>query len=169
MHLEQLEKGQTKPYKYELFFNKAGKLDKINRPEDLKKEYLLTEEIPPLVAKKFNSRFARAEEVAWEQGEGEWISKFYYRNLPTKAIYTDSAEWVMTIVDMDIKKLYSPIQRQIDENYKDYKVTSAQKATRKDRKDYYLVSLEAKKKSVSPQKKELRYNKTGKLIDEKNE
>lgn len=67
---------------------------------------------------------------------------------------------------MDIKKLYSPIQRQIDENYKDYRVTSAQKATRKDRNDYYLVSLEGKKKSASPQKQELRFNKTGKLIEE---
>jgi len=127
---------------------------------------LLTEEIPPLVAKKFNSRFARAEEVAWKKKDQEWISNFYYRDLPTTAIYTDSAEWVMTVVELDVKKLYAPIQRNIDENYKEYKVSSAQKATRKDRKDYYLVNLEAKKKTVSPQKQELRFNKTGKLIEE---
>ena len=169
VHLEQLEKEQTRPFKYELFFNKAGKLDKINRPEDLKEEFLLTEEIPDEIAKKFNSRFARAEDVAWTKGEGEWTSKFYYRNLPTTAIYTDSAEWIMTVVDLDVKQLYAPIQRNIDENYKEYKVTSAQKATRQDRNDYYLVTLTAKKKTVEPQNQELRFNKTGKLIEEQDE
>lgn len=135
----------------------------------MKKEYLLTAEIPPTIAKKFNSRFARAEDAAWEKGEGEWVADFYYRDLPTKAIYTDSAQWVMTVVDLDIKNLYAPVQRYIDENYQEYKIIAAKKATRKDRNDYYLVNLLGKKKTTSPQNMELRFNKTGKLIDSKEE
>jgi len=84
-------------------------------------------------------------------------------------IYTDSAEWVMTVVDMDLKRVYAPIQRHIDENYKEYKITSAKKATRKDRNDYYLINLTGKKKTTMPQKMELRYNKTGKLMETKEE
>lgn len=166
VELEQMEKGQSAPYKYELFFNKAGKIQKINRPEVLKNQYLLTVDVPNLVAKKFNSRFASAQDVTWERSGGMWVSSFYYRDLPTTAEFTDSAQWVMTVVELDIKNLYSPLQRNLDENYKDYRVTYAQKATRKDRNDYYYVELVGKKKTVAPHKQGLMFDKTGRLKEE---
>jgi len=167
VHLEQMEKGQSEPYKYELFFNKAGKIQKINRPEVLKSQYLLTVDVPPLVGKKFKSRFASARDVTWERSGGKWISSFYYRDLPTTAEFTDSAQWVMTVVELDLKNLYTPLQRNLDKNYSNYKVTYAQKATRKDRKDYYYVELVGKKKTVSPHKLGLMFDKTGRLKEEK--
>jgi len=167
VHLEQMEKGQSEPYQYELFFNKSGKIQKINRPEVLKNQYLLTVDVPPLVGKKFNSRFASAEDVTWERVNGKWVSSFYYRDLPTTAEFTDSAQWVQTVVELDLKNLYAPLQRNLDENYSDYRVSYAQKATRKDRKDYYYVELVGKKKTVNPHKQGLMFDKTGRLKEEK--
>jgi hypothetical protein len=167
VHLEQMEKGQSEPYKYELFFNKAGKIQKINRPEVLKSQYLLTVDVPTLVGKKFNSRFSSAKDVTWERSEGKWVSSFYYRDLPTTAEFTDSAQWVMTVVELELKNLYTPLQRNLDKNYDDYRVTYAQKATRKDRKDYYYVELVGKKKTVSPHKLGLMFDKAGRLKEEK--
>lgn len=167
VHLEQMEKGQSEPYQYELFFNKAGKIQKINRPAVLKSQYLLTVDVPTLVGKKFNSRFSSAQDVTWERSEGKWISSFYYRNLPTTAEFTDSAQWVMTVVELDLKNLYAPLQRNLDESYSNYRVSYAQKATRKDRNDYYFVELVGKKKTVSPHKQSLMFDKTGRLKEEK--
>ena len=166
VHLEQMEKGQSEPYKYELFFDKAGKIQKINRPEVLKSQYLLTVDVPDLVGKKFKSRFSSAQDVTWERSNGKWVSSFYYRDLPTTAEFTDSADWVMTVVELDLKNLYAPLQRNLDENYSDYRVTYAQKATRKDRNDYYYVELVGKKKTVSPHKQGLMFDKTGRLKEE---
>jgi hypothetical protein len=166
VHLEQMEKGQAEPWKFELFFDKTGKIEKINRPAVLKSQYLLTVDVPELVGKKFNSRFSSAQEVTWERSEGKWVSSFYYRDLPTTAEFTDSADWVMTVVELDLKDLYAPLQRNLDENYGDYRVSYAQKATRQDRNDYYYVELVGKKKDVSPQKLGLMFDKTGRLKEE---
>jgi hypothetical protein len=164
--LERLEKGQFRPYVFELFFNKTGKIQKVNRPKELKDQYLLTVDIPPAIAKKFNSRFSNAKDVKWETNEGNWKANFTYRENPTVAEYNDSAQWIMTIVELDVKNIYAPVQRTLDKEYSDYKVTFAEKATRQDRNDHYYVELTGKKKGVLPQKQGLYFNKMGKLKEE---
>jgi hypothetical protein len=167
LKLERFQKGQFKPFVFELYFDKTGKLIKANRNEELKNQYLLTVEIPAEVAKKFNSRFSNAGNVKWETKEGNWISHFTYRDLPTTAEFTDSAAWVMTTVEVDTKNLYAPIQRHINSEYSDYNVMYAEKATRADRNDYYYVELISKKKKDVNQKVGLYFDKTGKLKEGK--
>ena len=164
--LERMKKGQIRPWVFELFFNKSGKIQKVNRPEELKSQYLLTVDIPPLVAKKFKGRFSSAKDVTWEQGDKKWNASFTYRGLPTTAEFSDSAQWIVTVVELEIKNLYAPVQRTLDKDYSGYKVTYAEKATRKDRKDYYYVELVAKKKNTSPHKLGLFFDKTGRLKEE---
>lgn len=164
--LERNEKGQDEPWEFELFFNKSGAIQKVNRPEELQSQYLLTVDIPALVAKKFNGRFSSASDVTWEQGDQKWIANFTYRELPTSAEFSDSAQWIVTIVELNIKDIYAPVQRTLDNDYSDYKVTYAEQATRKDRKDYYYIELVAKKKDVSPHKLGLFFDKTGRLKEE---
>lgn len=164
--MERMEKGQFRPYVFELFFNKSGKLQKVNRPQELKNQYLLTVDIPPAVAKKFKSRFSSAKDVQWETQEGNWLAQFTYRDQPTTAEFSDSAQWITTIIEMDIKKLYAPVQRYIDKEYPDYRVMYGEKATRKDRNDHYYVELICKKKNLIPQKVALYFDKTGRLKEE---
>lgn len=161
--LERLEKGQIKPYVFELFFNKAGKIQRVERPQELKAQYLLTVDIPKAVAKKFNSRFSGAKSVTWETSEGNWVADFTYREYSTSTEFTDSAQWVMTIVELDTKQIYAPIQRFLNKDYPDYRVTYGEKATRKDRKDYYYIELISKKKKIEPQQLGLFFDKTGRL------
>ena len=161
------QKSSFRPVIFELFFNKSGKIQKVIRPEHLKNEYLLTVDIPELVARKFKSRFSSAKDVKWETDKGNWVASFTYRYMPTTAIFTDSAQWVQTITELDIKKLYSPVQRTLDREYSDYRVTYAEKATRKDRNDYYYVELIARKKNITPQQLGLYFDKTGKLKEDK--
>ncbi|GEM_PF-2360592 len=160
-------KGTFKPLVFELFFNKSGKIQKVIRPESLRNEYLLTVDIPPLVARKFKGRFSSAKDVKWETDKGNWVASFNYRGMPTTAIFTDSAQWVQTVTELDIKHLYSPVQRTLDKNYSGYRVTYAEKATRKDRNDYYYVELIARKKNLTPQQLGLYFDKTGKLKKDK--
>ncbi len=155
------EKGQDQPYEFELFFSKSGQIEKVNRPQFLVNQYLLTVDIPDLVARKFKGRFSSAEDVTWETKEGNWVASFIYRDLPTTAEFSDSAQWIQTVQELNIKDLYGPVQRQLDENYPDYKIIYAEKATRKDRNDYYYVELVSKKKDVNPQKLGLFFDKTG--------
>ncbi len=161
--LERLEKGQSKPYIFELFFNKTGKIQRVERPQELKDQYLLTVDIPKAVAKKFNSRFSGAKGVTWETSEGNWVADFTHREYSISTEFTDSAQWVMTIVELDTKQIYAPIQRFLDKEYPDYRVTYAEKATRKDRKDYYYIELISKKKKIEPQQLGLFFDKTGRL------
>ena len=165
--LERFQKGQFKPFVFELFFDKTGKLIKANRSEELKNQFLLTVDIPAEVAKKFNGRFTNAGNVKWESKEGNWVSYFTYRGLPTSAEFSDSAEWVMTVVQIDTKNLYAPIQRYIDNEYPDYNVIYAEKATRADRNDYYYIELISKKKKEEGQKVGLTFDKTGKIKEKK--
>lgn len=167
LKLERYEKGQFKPYIFELYFDKTGKLIKANRSEELKNQYLLTVEVPSEVAKKFNGRFSTAKDVKWETKEGNWVAHFAYRDLPTTAEFSDSAAWVMTIVEIDTKSLYAPIQRYIDTEYSDHNVMYAEKATRADRNDYYYIELISKKKKSESQKVGLYFDKTGKLKENK--
>ncbi len=160
-------KGTFKPLVFELFFNKSGKITKVIRPESLRNEYLLTVDIPPLVAKKFKGRYSTAKNVKWETDKGNWVANFDYRGMPTTAIFTDSAQWVQTVTELDIKHLYSPVQRTLDKDYPEYRVTYAEKATRKDRKDYYYVELIARKKNITPQQLGLYFDKAGKLKKDK--
>jgi len=164
--MERWKRGQFRPYTFELFFSKAGKIQKVNRPEALKNQYLLTVDIPKNVAKKFNSRFSSAKDVQWETKEGNWLATFTYRSRPTTAEFSDSAQWIMTVVEMDIKSLYAPVQRYVDKEYPDYRVMYAEKATRKDRNDHYYVELICKKKNLIPQKHALYFDKTGRLKEE---
>jgi hypothetical protein len=83
--LERHERGQFRPYVFELFFSRTGKLQKVIRPEELKSQYLLTVDIPPDVAKKFKGRYASGKDVTWEKGDGKWIASFMYRDRPTTA------------------------------------------------------------------------------------
>ena len=166
VNLERYEKGQTRPYKFELFFNKSGKIQKVIRPEELKSQYLLTVDIPRNVAKKFNSRFASAKDVKWGTKEGNWEAQFIYREQPTTAEFSDSAQWIMTVVVLDVKNIYAPVQRTLDKEYPDYKVMYAEKATRKDRNDYYYMEVISKKKKTSNQKLGLYFDKTGRLKDQ---
>lgn len=166
VRLERMEKGQFRPYVFELFFSKSGQIKEVRRPEELKSQYLLTVDIPPLVAKKFKGRFASAKDVTWETKEGNWLASFTYRDMPTTAEFTDSAQWVATIAQLDIKNLYAPVQRNLDKEYSDYKATYAEKATRKDRNDYYYVELVGKKKNLEPHKLGLFFDKTGRLKED---
>lgn len=166
VHVERFEKGMEKPYKFELFFNKSGQIQKVIRPEELKNQYLLTVDIPKNVGKKFNSRFASAQDVKWGTSEGNWEAQFIYRGQPTTAEFSDSAQWIQTVVQLDVKNIYAPVQRTLDADYSDYKVTYAEKATRKDRKDYYYVELVNKKKNSGNQKKGLYFDKTGRLKED---
>jgi hypothetical protein len=117
------------------------------------------------VAKKFNSRFASAKDVKWGTKEGNWEAQFIYREQPTTAEFSDSAQWIMTVVVLDVKNIYAPVQRTLDKEYPDYKVMYAEKATRKDRNDYYYMELISKKKKTSNQKLGLYFDKTGRLKD----
>ncbi|MCB0805247.1 MAG: PepSY-like domain-containing protein [Bacteroidales bacterium] len=160
------EKGQTEPYEFELFFSKSGQIEKVIRPEILVNQYLLTVDVPDDVARKFKGRFASAEEVTWETSKGNWIASFIYRDLKTTATFSDSADWVQTVQVLDLKDMYNPIQRDLDENHGDYKVIYAEKVTRKDRNNYYYLELTGKKKNVSPQEKVLYYDRTGRPKDD---
>ncbi len=165
--LERFQKGQFKPLEFELFFDKTGRLIKANRDEELKNQFLLTVDIPVEVAKKFNGRFTNASDVRWETKEGNWVSHFIYRGLPTTAEFSDSAAWVMTIVEIDTENLYSPIQRYLSTEYSDYNVMYAEKATLADRNDYYYIELISKKKKEENQKVGLYFDKAGKLKEGK--
>ena len=35
-------RGETRPYNFELFFDQSGRIEKVNRPEELRNQYLLT-------------------------------------------------------------------------------------------------------------------------------
>ncbi len=164
--LQRMEKGQFRPYIFELYFNKSGRIQEVRRPEVLKSQYLLTVDIPEQVARKFKSRFARAEDVTWETKKGNWVASFTYREMPTTAEYTDSADWVQTTAQLDVKELYGPIQRVIDNEYPEYKAIYAEKVTRGDRNDHYYVELVAKKKDVDPHKMGLFFDKTGRLKED---
>lgn len=164
--LQRMEKGQFRPYIFELFFSKSGQITKVIRPEELRNQYLLTVDIPPLVARKFKGRFASAKDETWETKDGNWVASFTYRDMPTTAEFTDSAAWVMTIAQLDVKNLYSPVQRVLDRDYSEYRAIYAEKATRKDRKDYYYIELVGKKKTVSPHKLGLFFDKSGRLIED---
>lgn len=160
--LERFQKGQFKPYVFELFFDKMGKLTKAIRDQELKNQFLLTVDIPPAVAKKFNSRFANASDVKWETREGNWVSHFVYREQVTTAEFSDTA-WISTVVEQDIKNLYAPVQRVLDNDYSEYRIIYAEKSTRADHKDYYYIELISKKKKEGDQKLGLFFDKTGKL------
>jgi hypothetical protein len=166
LKMERHEKGQFRPYVFELFFSKSGQIQEVKRPEALKNQYLLTVDIPDDIARKFNGRFARAQNVTWETSEGNYVATFIYREMPTAAEFTDSAVWIQTIAEMDIKNLYSPIERQLDSDFPEYKPIYAEKVTRKDRNNYYYVELIAKRKDTDPQKLGLYFDKTGRLKDE---
>jgi len=160
--LERFQKGQFRPYVFELYFDKMGKLTKAVRDQELKNQFLLTVDVPPMVAKKFNSRFSNASDVKWETKEGGWISHFVYREQVTTAEFSDTA-WISTIVEQDTKNIYAPVQRILDTDYSDYRIIYAEKGTRADHKDYYYVELISKKKKEGDQKLGLFFDKTGKL------
>ena len=160
-------KGQFRPLNFELYFSKSGKITKVIRPDELKNQYLLTVDIPQPVAKKFKSRFSSADNVTWETNEGNWVADFVYRGQKTTAIFSDSAKWIQTLVVLDPKNVYAPVQRALDKGYSDYRVMYAEKATRKDRKDYYYVELVARKKNLQPVKLSLYFDKTGRPIEDK--
>lgn len=164
--LERMEKGQFRPYIFELFFSKSGQIQEVKRPEELKNQYLLTVDIPPLVARKFKGRFSSAKDETWETKDGNWVASFTYRDMPTTAEFTDSADWVMTIQQLDVKTLYSPVQRVLDRDYPEYRAVYAEKATRQDRRDYYYVELVGKKKNTTPHKQGVFFDKTGRPIED---
>ena len=165
--LERNVKGQFRPFIFELYFDKSGKITKVIRPEELRNQYLLTVDIPKAVAKKFKSRFSSAQDVTWETDNGNWVADFYYRGKTTAAIFSDSAKWIQTLEVLDPKNIYAPVQRTLDKEYSGYKVVYAEKATRKDRKDYYYIELTAKKKKMQPNQLVLYFDKTGRLKEDK--
>jgi hypothetical protein len=164
--MEREVRGESQPYVFELFFDRAGQIQQVNRPEVLRNQYLLTVDIPDLVARKFKSRFAGASDVTWQTNDNTWVSTFIYREEPTTAIFSDSADWIQTTSQVNVKDLYSPIQRYLDENYKDYNPTYAEKVTRKDRNNYYYVELVSKKKNVDPLKLALYFDSAGRLKED---
>jgi hypothetical protein len=160
--LERMQKGQMHPYVFELFFDKMGKLIKANRDQELKNQFLLTVDVPPMVAKKFNSRFTNAADVKWETKDGNWVSHFVYREQVTTAEFSDTA-WISTMTEQDVKNLYAPVQRILDTDYSDYRIIYAEKTIRADHKDFYYVELISKKKREDDQKLGMFFDKTGKL------
>lgn len=163
--LEKEEHFTEDPLIFDLYFDKAGKIQEVKRPEISKNQYLLTVDIPEIIGRKFNSRFARAADVTWEKEDTIYTANFIYRESPTIATYTQSGAWIETLQSLDTKNMYAPIDRYLDANYKEYKVNYAEKATRSDRKDYYYVELFSKKKSVKPQQLTLYFDRTGKPIE----
>jgi len=161
--MQQFERGQTRPYNFELFFNKSGQIQKVNRPDILRNQYLLTVDIPHEVARRFNSRFSGAKDVKWETSDNQWIARFIYRNDPTKATFSDSAAWIETVTQLDVKNLYSPIQRFIDQNHRDYRASYAEKVVRSDRNNSYYVELMSKKKNMEPQMISLYFDGSGRI------
>lgn len=165
-----MEKGQFRPYFFELWFNRSGKIQKIKRPESLKSKYLLTEEIPEGIAKKFSTKYRKPADAKWHEKDGMYVCEFTYRTVPMTAYYSkDSAQWVRTVEEPDVKKgrLYSPVKRFVEKKYPKYKIVSYQKITAADKsKNGYKVKIKAKKKKVSPQEIDLQFNKQGKPIEQ---
>jgi hypothetical protein len=120
--------------------------------------------VPEAVEKQFSRKFPRAENVSWNEVEGNYKVDCFYRGRANYAEFTSEGEWVMTITDLDTKSLYPPIQRYLDENFKRDKVILAEKATKADRNDYYYLQVEQK----DPETKEthiieLFFDKTGRI------
>jgi hypothetical protein len=149
--MQRLERGQTRPYNFELFFNRSGQIQKVIRPDILKNQYLLTVDIPQEIAKRFNSRFSGARDVKWETSDNHWVASFIYRGDQTSATFSDSAVWIETVTQLDTKKLYNPIQRFIDLNHRDYRATYAEKTVRSDRNNSYYVELTSRRRNLEPQ------------------
>ncbi|MBN3036403.1 MAG: PepSY-like domain-containing protein, partial [Bacteroidales bacterium] len=105
--------------------------------------------------------FARAEDVTWEKEDTVCTANFIYREKFTTAQFSVNGMWIETVEELDTRSLYAPIQRYIDQNYRDYRVSYAEKATRHDRNDYYYIELIAKKKSTQPHQVALYFDKTG--------
>jgi hypothetical protein len=168
VQIEKRDKGKKEPYRFELFFDKSGKITEIIRPEELKSQYLLTVDIPKEVAAKFTSRFATAREVTWEKSDSGFVSHFIYRDKPTFAEFRRDGEWISTIVEVDPSDIYAPVKRYLDQYYKDYKVSYSEKATRRDRQDYYYIELVSKKKNIEPQQTALYFDKLGRVKDKEN-
>ncbi len=169
VRMKRMEKGQFRPYFFELWFNRSGKIQKIKRPESLKSKYLLTEEIPENIAKKFSSKYHKPSDAKWHEKDGMYVCEFTYRTVPMTAYYSkDSAQWVKTIEEPDVRKgrLYSPVVRVIEKKYPKYKIISYQKITAADKaKSGFKVKIKAKKKKTSPQEIDLKFDKRGKLND----
>lgn len=161
VRMQQFEKGQTRPHNFELFFNKSGQIQKVIRPDVLRNEYLLTVDVPKDVARRFTSRFSGAQDVKWETNDSNWIAKFIYREDQTTATFSDSAQWIETVTQLDVKNLYSPVQRFIDQNHSDYKVSYAEKIVRNDRNNSYYVELVSKKRNLEPQQISLHFDGSG--------
>lgn len=122
------------------------------------------DDTPKNIIKSFNKRFPRATDISWDQVDNNYKVDFIFRDRLSYAEYTPEGEWLMTVVDKDINNIYPPIDRYLKEHYKKDKILFIEKATKKDRKDYYYIQVSRKIKGVKePFIIELYFNKTGKI------
>lgn len=124
------------------------------------------DDVPQAIMKSFKKRFPKAEEAEWYENDGKFEVEFMNNETKTRLGFAADGMVIVTKTEMDPGALMGPIQKHLDENYPQYKVTYAEKVIRKDRKNYFYLELFTRKRNVSPTNVQLYYDKVGRLMEQ---
>ena len=148
----------NKPKTHQYSGNKPKTQQNVNTPpRDL------SAKVPATIKNAFTKKFPRAENVRWDTiNKTNYIAIFKYRNEKQKAEFLPNAKWLKSITVLEIKNLYPPIKRYIEQKFPDHKIKYAEMTTNNQRKSYFYLQVSQKVKS-DLQITQLYFDKSGKL------
>lgn len=119
--------------------------------------------VPDKVQKEFNKLYPNMKEVKWsKEGEEEFEAEFNENGKSISVVINDEGILLETETVIEIKDLPKDVESFVMKNYQDYKITEAAKIM----DDKGVLTYEAEI-SKDKEKKDLLFDKDGKIIDKK--
>ncbi|MBN2729640.1 MAG: PepSY-like domain-containing protein [Bacteroidales bacterium] len=146
--------------------------DKTNRNNVRNKEVkppYPENKVPANAVEIFKKKEARAEEIRWDTVGTEFMVSYYNpsRDWDCRMYFNKSGVWTKTVVMNDVRDLHPLIQRNLEENYGDLDIYTAEYFTFADKSKYYLVKVYNKDWLNDPMVyTELYYSRSGRLEKE---
>jgi hypothetical protein len=122
-------------------------------------------DVPKKVQDKFMKLYPKTKEVKWSmESKNEFEAEFKEDSKSISVVINTEGELLETETQIDVKDLPNSVVPFVMENYKGYKITEAAMII----DDKGILTFEAEI-SKSKEKKDLSFDKDGKLIDKKME
>jgi hypothetical protein len=122
-------------------------------------------EVPKKVQDEFIKIYPKTTEVKWsKESKNEFEAEFKEDGKSVSIVINSESELIETETKIDIKDLPNSVEPFVKENYKGYTITEAAKIL--DDKGVLIYEAEI---SLGKEKKDLLFDKDGKLIDKKME
>ena len=123
---------------------------------------LKTDDIPVAVLQSFDYEYFGVKKVVWTLEENQYVASFKSDNMQTKAYFSNTGDWVKSLMTISKKELPYAIIQYVEENFPEMIIAVANIQQKPEERTHYY--LEVRPDGVGQKSSQLTFSDQGVLL-----